>query len=188
MEMLDYLGGCFVSGLGVPPGFFIDRRLTGPTQRGINGKAQRKFDKRQEMLAHFVEWVWVRVIGWGIAHDGLPAEPGWNKIEWQGPSKVSIDEGADANAWREDVASGLMSRREHYANRSLNWQREVIRVSSRTITFYPKPTNSPKKQNVPVTVILSRWGYEQAKPAPGPRNPTRIIIHKSHEHFSSPPA
>ncbi|HVU07847.1 MAG TPA: phage portal protein [Verrucomicrobiae bacterium] len=174
MELLDYLGGCFVSGLGVPPGFFLDKRFTGPTQRGINGKAQRKFDKRQEMLAHFVEWVWVRVIGWGIANDGLPSEPGWNKIEWQGPPKVSIDDGDDAASWREDVASGLMSRREHYANRSLNWQREVDQGFIEDDYIITKANQLAKKQNVPVTVILSRWGYQQqTKPAPNPSEPNQ---------------
>jgi len=168
MEMLDYLGGCFVAGLGVPPGFFLDRKLTGPTQRGVNGKAQRKFDKRQEMLAHFVEWVWVRVIGWGIAHDGLPAQDGWNRIEWQGPSKVSIDDGDDAASWREDVASGLMSRREHYANRSLNWQREIDQGFIEDDYILTKANALAQKQNVPVTVILSRWGY-QPKAAPPPQ-------------------
>jgi hypothetical protein len=107
------------------------------------------------------------VIGWGIANDGLPSEPGWNKIEWQGPPKVSIDDGDDASSWREDVASGLMSRREHYANRSLNWQREVDQGFIEDDYIITRANQLAKKQNVPVSVILSRWGYQQQKAATG---------------------
>ena len=160
VDILDYLAGCFVAGIGLPPGFIVDQRMTGPGQRGINGKAQRKFDKRQETLANFVEWVWVRVIAWGITHDGLPAVPGWNKCEWQGPAKVSIDDGQDANAWREDFVSGLMNRREHFGNRNRNWQRETDQGFAEDEYILSKANALAKQQNVPVTVILSRWGYQ----------------------------
>ncbi len=32
--------------MGLPPAFFLDEKLTGPNQRAVNGKAQRKFDRR----------------------------------------------------------------------------------------------------------------------------------------------
>jgi hypothetical protein len=164
MDMLEYLGGCFVSGLGVPPAFFLVKKMTGPNQRGVNGQAQRKFNQRQELIANFVEWVWARVIGWGIEHDGLPVVDGWNKIEWQGPPKVSIDEGADAAAWRDDVACGLMTRQEHYGNRARNWQRETDQGFAEDDYILSKANQLAQKQNVPVELILARWGYTQAKP------------------------
>lgn len=163
LEMLEHLGGCFINGLGVPSAFFLNKKATGPGQRGINGQAQRKFNERQEIMARFVEWVWVRVIAWGITYDGLPAVPGWNKCEWQGPPKVSIDDGADANAWREDVGCGLMTRQNHYANRQLNWQRETDQGFIEDDYILTKANALAKKQNVPVELILNRWGYAEAK-------------------------
>jgi capsid protein len=170
MEMLDYLGGCFVSGLGVPPSFFLVRKMTGPNQRNVNGQAQRKFNQRQELIAAFVEWVWVRVIAWGIQYDGLPVVDGWDKIEWQGPPKVSIDEGADAAAWRDDVACGLMTRQEHYSNRARNWQRETDQGFAEDDYILTKANQLATKQKVPVETILARWGYTPAKPAQNPQS------------------
>ncbi len=61
IEVTSYLAGCFVAGLGLPPAFFLDEKLTGPNQR-------------------------------------------------------------------EDVARGLMTRRDHYGNRGRSWRRETDQV------------------------------------------------------------
>jgi hypothetical protein len=166
MELLEFLGGGMISGLGVPAAFFQTKKMTGPSQRGVNGQAQRKFNQRQEALAAFVEWTWVRVIAWGIQYDGLPAVAGWDKIEWQGPPQISIDSGEDATAWRDDVSAGLMTRQEHYAKRSLNWQRETDQRFIEDDYILTKANALAKKQNVPITVILEMWGYAQQKTAP----------------------
>jgi capsid protein len=164
MELLDFLGGAFISGLGVPSAFYLTKKMTGPSQRGVNGQAQRKFNHRQGMLACSVEWTWIRVIAWGIEHDGLPFVEGWDKPEWQGPPEVSIDSGEDATAWREDVSNGLMTRREHYAKRALNWKRETDQGFIEDDYILTQANALAKKQKVSVELILLRWGYTQPKP------------------------
>lgn len=166
LEMLDYLGGCFVSGLGLPPAFLIDAKLTGPNQRSVNGKAQRRFDNRQALMAELVEWVWVRVIGWGIATKQLPAADGWDSIEWQGPARVSIDEGKDAQAWREDVEKRLMTRQNHFANRNLNWMRETDQAMAEDDYILARAVELAKKHGLAPEVILAKWGFESAQPSP----------------------
>jgi capsid protein len=165
LEMLGYLGGCFVAGLGVPPAFFIDEKLTGPNQRSVNGKAQRKFEQRQALLAAFVEWVWVRVIAWAIDHGELEGVEGFTRMEWQGPPKVSIDEGKDSAQWREDVARGLMTRQNHFANRALNWQRETDQSFAEDDYIFTKARELSQAHGVPVEVILARYGYAPTKGA-----------------------
>jgi len=66
VNFLDYLAGSFPSGLGLPPDFFLDEKPIGPNVRAVMGKAQHKFDQRKMLIARFVEWVWIRVIGSAI--------------------------------------------------------------------------------------------------------------------------
>jgi hypothetical protein len=50
----SYLAGCFVVGLGLPPAFFLDEKLTGPNQQAVNCKTQKKFDHRKQVAARIV--------------------------------------------------------------------------------------------------------------------------------------
>lgn len=180
IQMLGYLGGCFVLGLGLPAAFILDEKMTGPASRGLNGKAQRKFDQKQQMIAAFVKWVWIRVISDAIDKGELESVEGFDRMEWQGPAKVSIDEGRDAQQWREDFANGLMTRQNHYANRQLNWQRETAQslAEDRHILSELKKlaTDFPE---IPITALLKKYGFGDAKaqaPAPDeeqedPENP-----------------
>lgn len=185
VELIQTLGGLMVSGLGLPPSFIIQGGHTGPGERSVNGKAQRKFNGRQSILGMWAEWVYVRVIGYGIDKDGLPAAPGWDRPEWQGPPKVSIDDGRDAQQWREDFANGLMTRENHFGNRSLNWQRETDQGFKEDQYIIQKAREIADATKVDIQIILNRWGYAQAKPAapqapgsqdeennPGNNNPT----------------
>jgi hypothetical protein len=170
LDMVNVLAGCFVAGLGMPPGFLLDSKGTGPNQRTVNGKAQRKFNQRQEMMAGFIHWLWVRVIGWAIDTKQLPAQEGWDRIEWQGPPKVSIDDGRDAKQWRDDFQSGLMTRQEHYGNRALGWLQQVDQGFAEDDYILAKATETANKHKVPVEWILTRWGYTAAKPATQQQN------------------
>ena len=64
IEVTSYLARCFVAGLGLPPAFFLDEKLTGPNQRAVNGKAQRKFDRRKQAAAQLGRsaWVWIGLV------------------------------------------------------------------------------------------------------------------------------
>jgi len=106
IEVTSYLAGCFVAGLGLPPAFFLDEKLTGPNQRAVNGKAQRKFDRRKQVAARLGRSAWVRVIGDAIAAGTLPGTDGWARCDFIGPSKITIDAGREMAKEREDVARG----------------------------------------------------------------------------------
>lgn len=161
-EFLSFLGTYMIAGLNIPPNFILNSGLTGPGERSVNGKAQRKFDRRQELLAGFGKWAWVRVIAHGIEHDGLPAVPGWDKPEWQGPPKVSIDEGRDSDQWRQDFKNGLMTRENHYGNRSLDWKREIDQGFNEDAYIFAKARKIADESKVPIETVLTRWGYDNA--------------------------
>lgn len=174
-DFLDMLAAGFVFGLSLPPAFIIEAKLTGPNTRAINGKAQRKFNMRQAMIGKMLEFAWVRVIAHGIMNDGLPAVPGWYKLEWQGPPKVSIDEGREAAQEREDVFNGLMTRQTHYGNRQLNWKRETEQGLAEDRYILDQCIKISKEFGIPVDVLMSRYGFgtqkqpiQTTKPEPQP--------------------
>ncbi|HNQ90697.1 MAG TPA: phage portal protein [Verrucomicrobiota bacterium] len=128
IEVISYLAGCFVAGLGLPPAFFLHEKLTGTNQRAVNGKAQRKFDRRKQVAARLGRSAWQRVIASAITSGALPSTDGWARCDFIGPSKITIDAGREMAQEREDVARGLMSRRDHYGNRGRSWRQETDQV------------------------------------------------------------
>lgn len=162
IDFLNFLAGQFVAGLGLPPAFFLDERLTGPNQRAVIGKAQRKFDKRKQVLARFIEFLWLRVIGWGIDKKLLPAVPNWWSIGFQYPPLMTIDLGDVMNNERADVLCGQMSERERFANRGKDWDREHDQVEQEIRTKIQsavKLQEEFKSAAIPIEVILARMGF-----------------------------
>lgn len=171
-NLLDTLAGHFAASLGLPPAFFLDARLTGPNQRSVISKAQRRFNKRVSTICRMVRWVWVRVIGDAIAKGELPADPLWYRITFQTPAKMTIDAGREMAQEREDVAKGLMSRREHFANRGLDWKNEHDESFDEDLYIIERCKEISEATGVPVEVILGRYGYGYGNgakpPAPEP--------------------
>lgn len=165
-EFLDTLAGHFAASLGLPPAFFLDSRLTGPNQRSVIGKAQRRFNKRISTICRMVRWVWVRVIADAIAKGELPADPLWQKITFQVPAKMTIDSGREMAQEREDVAKGLMSRREHYANRGLDWKNEHEESFNEDLYIIERCKEISQETGLPVELILSRYGFGNAAKSP----------------------
>jgi hypothetical protein len=171
VEMLGYLGACFVYGLGLPPYFVIGGDPGGPAQRSVNGQAQRKFNSRQDTLAEWVEWVYIRVIADGIARGKLRPQDNWDKMEWQGPPKVSIDEGRDAQAWRDAVERGLMTRQEWFANRQQRWKQQTDQTFAEDDYIIGRAQEVADKHKVPLFSLLLKRGYTLPTSAPAPSAP-----------------
>lgn len=167
-DFLSSLISQFAAGLDIPPAYFLDSKLTGPNQRAVLGKAQKKFNTRQDTICRVVEWVWIRVIGWAIAKGELEAVDDWDKVQFQRPAKLSIDAGREAMQDREDAASGLMTRQDHYGARGKDWQRETDQSFSEAEYILGKASELAAKTGVAVEIILSRFGYDTKPPAPPP--------------------
>jgi capsid protein len=169
---IEFLVGHFVSGLDVPPAFFLDEKLTGPNLRAVIGKAQRKFDQRIGMMCRLVRWLWVRNIAWAIDSGELPANSGFEKVTFQKPSRLTIDAGRETAQEREDVMNGLMTRQNSFGNRGLDWQRETDQSFAEDDYIFTKAKALADKHAVPVETILSRYGYE-TKPVTDPEGENR---------------
>jgi capsid protein len=167
-EFISLLAAQFVMGIGIPPSFILDERLTGPNQRAVNAKAQRKFESWQDVMARVDTWVWVRVIADGIVRGELPAVDGWDKIDHQYPPELSIDAGRDAKNEREDVLSGQMTRKTAFARRGQDWVRETRQTFAEDEMIIREAQALSTRTGVPVEWILAKRGYTGKTAQAGP--------------------
>ena len=69
---------------------------------------------------------------------------------------------------REDAASGLMTRQDHYGARGKDWQRETDQSFAEADYILEKAAALSTKSGVAIELILSRFGYAAKAPAPSP--------------------
>jgi capsid protein len=179
-EFLEVLAGHFVMSLGLPPAFFLDKKLTGPNTRSVNAKATRKFLRRQEAVKIFVAWTWRRVIAWNIAQRRLRAVPDWASLNFQTPSLPTIDAGREAMQSREDVRNGLLTRQDHYGERGLDWQREIEQGLAEDDFIIGRCQAVAKKYGIEPNYVLARY-------LDSPAIPTGTGLRSSDPADASPP-
>lgn len=158
-DFLDTLVAQFAAGLDIPPAFFLDSKLTGPNQRSVNAKAQRKFGQRQDALCRAVEWLWGRVIGWAIQEGQLRSVDGWWRLTFQRPARITIDAGREAQQEREDQSRSLMTRQDHFGGRGKDWQRETDQAFAEDRYIIEAAKALAEGTGIPVQTILARYGF-----------------------------
>lgn len=156
---LEFLVREFAVGLGMPYEFIWNpQSLTGPSQRFIMGKAQRKFEERQRLFGNFVKKTWMQVIAEGVETGELSAQNGWQKCKLQAPARLTIDIGREAREEREDVTAGLMSLSQHFGQRGLDWQGEIDQQTKEFSYIMERSKEIADKYEIPIDVALNRLG------------------------------
>lgn len=166
IEFMDTLVGFFVAGLGIPPAFFLDTKLTGPNTRMAIGKAQRRFDNRKRLLAKLARWAWLRVIAAAIDDGLLASNALWSRVRFQMPTLATIDLGDTATNDREAVVRGLKSRASFHGDAGKDWTDEVDQVFAEDKFIFGKASALAKETGVPIETILTRHGYVPPQPKP----------------------
>lgn len=122
---LEFLIREFAVGMGLPYEFlWHPAGITGPAQRFIMGKAQRRFVERQRLFYKLVRKTWAMVMSDAIDKGKIAPIENWYKCRIQAPAQLTIDAGREMMQEREDVAAGLMTMREHFGKRGMDWQSE----------------------------------------------------------------
>lgn len=172
MEFLAKLVGDFVQSLQIPPAFFLDEKLTGPNTRGVIGKAQRRFDERQDLFCSLLDWLWPRVIANRAVAGGAKSFPvGWEKIAYIFPPKATIDAGRDSANEREDVANLLMSRRNSFGNRGMDWRPEIAQAIRERKIIIQQAKEAAQELGVSVELFLGAKD-QPAQQVQKPEEPT----------------
>lgn len=156
---LEFLVREFAVGLGMPYEFIWNpQSLTGPSQRFVMGKAQRKFEERQRLFSNMVRRTWIQVIAEGVDNGELEAQQGWQKCRIQTPARLTIDIGRESREEREDVTAGLMSLSQHFGQRGMDWQSEVNQQAKEFSYIMEKAKELADAHDIPVDVALNRLG------------------------------
>ena len=156
---LEFLVREFAVGMGLPYEFVWNTQsLTGPSQRFVMGKAQKKFEERQRLFYKLINRTWSMVIAKAIAQGDLKAVDGWQYPRIQCPAKLTIDIGREAQQEREDVSAGLMTRSHHFGQRGMDWQNEVDQQAKEFAYIMERSKELSEKYNIPLDVALNRLG------------------------------
>ena len=93
-------------------------KIGGASVRLVTSKVDRRTRLRQNILTHrFLSPCWNYAIAFGIDRGDLPAVPGWSKIKWQTPRRITVDAGREEQAARLAVTTGLDSFSNWHAER-----------------------------------------------------------------------
>jgi hypothetical protein len=172
LEFMDALAGHFVMGLGLPPAFFLDSKLTGPNQRAVIVKAQKRFNAYKRIMTRLAGWTWVRFVAWAVSTGQIASHPQMIRRRYQGPPEFGIDLGDQANADREAVKAGLKSRARYHGAAGCEWRDEEDGLFSEDEYILTRCKEQATRLGVPLDVILARHGYiaEKPQPAQAPQN------------------
>jgi hypothetical protein len=64
---------------------------------------------------------------------------------------------------REDVARGLMSRRDHYGNRGRSWRRETDQVFEEIDYILDRAKAVAQEHGIPIETVMASFGLSAAK-------------------------
>jgi len=125
-------------------------KIGGASVRLVTAKAARVFGKYQQVIiTTLCQPTWGYVIGQAIDSGELPDDPTWNDVSWTTPKSVTVDGGRDATNDRNDVEMGLLSMSELYAQRGLDFRKEMKKRASDMVFII----DEAKKAQIPVWML-----------------------------------
>jgi capsid protein len=123
---MEWLANMICLGAGLPPSLLLGSKIGGADTRRELATAQRTIDSWQIVLASKLQQVYEYVIGEEIRAGYIKNVPkDWRSVEWQFPPKLTVDAGREADADREDVKLGLLTRKEYFGRWGLDWKEQT---------------------------------------------------------------
>lgn len=167
---LDYLARDFASGIGLPVEFIWNPAgIQGTAFRAVLQRAQRRFDERREYLAiKLYARCWGWVISNAIKNGKLTTSEEWWKVRWQGPAKISVDVGREAQQNRSDIEAGIRSMQEDAGERGFDWLDLREQIEGETRDLLERADRLAKEFGVPMETavnLLSRRGPNGLPPS-----------------------
>ena len=152
--------------------------IGGSAIRLVVSKAERQFGARQHMMiTRMLTPIWGYVIGNAIANGDLPPNDNWNKVNWVTPRRVTVDAGREASANQKDIAMGLKTLSDHFAENGMDMREETRRRAADAKLLI----DTAKEFDVPVSMLYQPSNnptdidlalHEQENPSQTPAIPT----------------
>ena len=171
-DHLEFLVREFAIGMGLPYEFVWEPKgITGPAQRFILNKAQRRFKERQRLFEPFIKRTWAYIIAHAITSGRIPETEGWTRVRLQPPASLTIDAGRDAMQELEDVKAGLLTLQEHFGKRGLDWEQELQQAGKEVESIFGIAGDIAERTGLPVEQVLNRLSMlTQHGEPPAPQN------------------
>ena len=80
-----------------------------------------------------------------------------------GSTLITIDAGREMAQEREDVARGLMTRRDHYGNRGRSWRRETDQLFEEIDYILDRAKAVAAEHGIPVETVMASFGLNSGK-------------------------
>lgn len=162
---LDYLIRDYAVGLGLPYEFVWNPAgATGPAQRFVLEKAQRRFEERQELFTKEIQYDWNLVIGRAIARKELRPDKWWRRIDVQCPAKITVDVGREAQQNREDLKFGNRTMSEDLGERGRDWKATQDQQDREIDRLLDKVQAQASKRGIPLELALMLYRQQSANP------------------------
>lgn len=151
---VDHLNRDSLVATGLPSDWLIDpNKMGGAVVRLVVARVERRIRLRQNAIEKFLRRWTAFIIADAISKGKLRAVEGWEKsFAFVYPRRISVDAGRESNANRSDIEFGLKRMSDDFAERGLNFRKEVrgraqdfaeiLRVSKETgvpLEFFFKP-------------------------------------------------
>lgn len=124
---VDHLTRDALVATGIPSDFLVDpNKMGGAVVRLVVGRVERRIKIRQNALEKFLRRWTNFVLATAIQSGRLRAVEGWEKSAvFVFPRRLSVDAGRESNANRADIEFGLKRFSDDFAERGLNFRREL---------------------------------------------------------------
>lgn len=129
-EFVNFLVRDMAWGFGVSPEFMWSvAGLTGPNSRLVIEDCNWFFEEVQDLIVNLLcRPIYTWVISRAIIRGELPEckDPNWWRCHWQGPAKVTIDEGRAGILELAQIDAGLGTREEFWAKRGRGGRKQMM--------------------------------------------------------------
>lgn len=160
---IDFLVRDMAWGLGLPPEFMWSvAGLGGPNGRMILEDAKWFFEEVQDLMVDLLcRPIYTWVISRAILRGELPEcpDPEWWSCHWQGPAKITIDQGKEGALELQRLASGCATWEEFWAARGKNGRKMVrkrIDEVADAMEYAASKKGPGHEQGVPFEYIITQ--------------------------------
>lgn len=169
LGFLDMLDRDAANALGISSDFLLNpTKIGGAVVRMELAKAERQFSAFQntviEGLRPFIQFV----LATAIARGELPAQPGWERMTFQTPRRLSVDVGRDTLAMIRGLEAGATNLRDILEESGKEYEAEIIsRLDDKVWAINAAKARGLTYDDVSLTSILSKPA-EEPKPQAQP--------------------
>lgn len=169
MQFMKHLENNAVRGTGLPPEIVFDTaNIGGAGIRLVVGKADRAFSLRQTLIIEkMMERLWLHFMTCFIACGLLPPPPreciDWIGIaDWLTTRRITVDNGRDSAATREDIKLGIMPIEDAFGAQGLDPRVEIERRAK----LYKRIKAMADKEKIPISSLFGAFTEQQPPAAP----------------------